>query len=226
MSHTMPPYGHPYTNRTPLDQQSAARYLASELESLSTSSESTASSSTDPGRVNTDFDAVTTSNMDYGWQSFTPGGRSRGARSTRSIPQNYLKSPLRHPMSDEEDDIVERSPSPPENYVPRAIGTVSPFNEYVVPEPQGQVARRSTSITPRASMDIVEQPPIDPERTRKLLEAISAAINWSRALTEVRHMVFRHRFLHTNSWSTSRTKTITRRNMTPFLPYCTCYQSN
>ena len=70
-----------------------SRYLESELESVSTSSESTSTSESDPGKVISDFDAAVTTSMDYGWGN-TPRGHGRGGRSIKSFQPSYVPSPL------------------------------------------------------------------------------------------------------------------------------------
>ena len=162
-------------------------HIEVELESLSTSSESTDddTSSTDPGRVATDFDAATS--MD--WMNLMSPPVTGVPRSLASVPQNYLRSPferIRTNSTPHSSPSVSQKPgmwSPPQRAPSRGV---SPFNEYVPPSAEG-LQRLSKSLTPKVSAEIASFPPVDQERVQKTIESIAESINWSRALTEVFH---------------------------------------
>ncbi|KAF8317610.1 hypothetical protein DL93DRAFT_2165473 [Clavulina sp. PMI_390] len=98
------------------------------------------------------------------------------------------------------------APPPPEGAPAAVRQTVSPFGPYHSPtasektasvKPRSQASTvvppvenrlslteqvQETSMTPRASMEVA--PPIEAERTRKLVAAINVALDWARTLTE------------------------------------------
>ncbi|KAF9515361.1 hypothetical protein BS47DRAFT_793801 [Hydnum rufescens UP504] len=117
--------------------------------------------------------------MDYGWIN-TPRGYARGGRSIKSFQPAYIPSPLNRAHMESE------SPqSSPEQTTPsREATTVSPENKSAPREARRVPDEPSLTVTPRDSQELVQLPPIDPDRIKKLVEAIASAINWARTLTE------------------------------------------